>query len=104
MIMPGLFGTRLGARRVNPSADLDEKSLQEIARITGGRYFRATNTRDLEEIYLLLDQLEPAGDDELVFRPRASLAHWPLAFAFVLSALIALSRLLPQRPARGVRG
>ena len=37
MEIPGIFGTPLGARRVNPSADLDEKSLQQIAELTGGR-------------------------------------------------------------------
>jgi Ca-activated chloride channel family protein len=90
MKVPGIFGTQLGARRINPSADLDEKSLKLIADITGGRYFRAANTRELENIYQLLDQLEPTGEDQFMFRPRASLAHWPLALALLGSVLLAL--------------
>lgn len=95
MVVPGLFGTSLGARRVNPSADLDEETLREIARITGGRYFRAANTPELEGIYRMLDRLEPTGSDAMSFRPQTSLAHWPLAVALALSALLAVSRLLP---------
>ena len=70
MMIPGLFGSSLGARRINPSADLDEDSLTQIAELTGGRYFRATNTQELNDIYALLDQLEPTGVDDIVFRPR----------------------------------
>ena len=41
--VPGLFGI-LGNRTVNPSADLDEATLQQIASATNGRYFRARDT------------------------------------------------------------
>lgn len=90
MEIAGIFGTPLGSRRINPSADLDEKSLQMIADITGGQYFRAANTRELESIYRLLDQLEPTGEDQLTFRPRAALAHWPLALALLSSILLSI--------------
>ena len=40
MRMPGLLG-RISGRTTNPSADLDEETLQSIADSTGGRYFRA---------------------------------------------------------------
>ena len=95
MMIPGLFGSSVGARRINPSADLDEDSLTQIAELTGGRYFRATNTQELNDIYALLDQLEPTGVDDIVFRPRASLAHWPLSIALALSLLLALAQVLP---------
>ena len=101
MILPGLFGTNLGARRVNPSADLDEDTLRSIATLTHGRYFRAADTRELEGIYHLLDQLEPTGSDTMVFRPQNSLAHWPLGLALLLSLLLALRPLLPRRASRG---
>ncbi|MFT6986488.1 MAG: Ca-activated chloride channel family protein, partial [Psychromonas sp.] len=32
--------TLFGRQRINPSADLDEKTLTEIAKLTGGQYFR----------------------------------------------------------------
>lgn len=38
--------------------DIDEKTLKAIAEKTGGRYFRATDTASLEEIYKEIDQLE----------------------------------------------
>ena len=45
-------------------SDLDEESLSEIARITGGQYFRATDSQSLENIYSLIDQLEPVEDQD----------------------------------------
>lgn len=89
ILVRGLFGTR----RVNPSADLDEKTLQAIADVTGGRYFRARNTEELEQIYQMLDQLEPVEKDKQFFRPRAELYVWPLALSMALAGLLAISRL-----------
>lgn len=89
MLVRSLFGTR----RVNPSADLDEKTLQAIADTTGGRYFRARNTEELEQIYQILDQLEPVEKDKQFFRPRAELYVWPLAISMALAALLAVGRL-----------
>ena len=82
-----------GSRTVNPALDLDEETLQEIARLTGGRYFRARDVGELEQIYALLDELEPVEQDAKKFRPRKSLYYWPLGLAFVLAALLAASRL-----------
>lgn len=84
----GLFGTRL----VNPSLALDEDTLREIANLTGGRYFRARNTREMEEIYELIDQLEPTESDASQQRPLHELFPWPLAIALLASALIAWQR------------
>ncbi|EIC27988.1 MULTISPECIES: vWA domain-containing protein [Methylomicrobium] len=89
MIVRSLFG----ARKVNPSRDLDEKTLLDIAQKTGGRYFRARNTRELDNIYLLLDQLEPINKDSQFFRPRRELFYWPLGLALALAGAIGLSRL-----------
>lgn len=92
MIVPSLFGQR----RVNPSQDLDEDTLREIAAETGGKYFRARNTAELEEIYRLLDTLEPVEVAALSFRPTVSLFHWPLALALVvMAALVTIRRLVP---------
>ena len=93
MIQPGVFGTSFGARKVNPSADLDEKTLTEMADLTGGRYFRARNTDELEEIYDLMDQLEPVVVENESFRPSKALFFWPLALALLLSLIQALQHL-----------
>ena len=89
MLVRGLFGTR----RVNPSSDLDEETLQAIADRTGGRYFRARDTAELEAIYRLLDELEPVEQDPETFRPVAALFYWPLAGALVLFAVLVTIKL-----------
>jgi len=81
-----------GSHKVNPSQDLDEATLTAIAEKTGGVYFRARNTDELEKIYRLLDQLEPVEKDKQYFRPRTELYYWPLSVALMLAAGIALSR------------
>jgi Ca-activated chloride channel family protein len=48
----------LGRRYVTIDASVDEESLQQIARITGGRYFRATSPEALESIYKEIDRME----------------------------------------------
>ncbi|MCI0667111.1 MAG: VWA domain-containing protein [Methylococcaceae bacterium] len=74
-----------GSRRVNPSADLDEKTLTGIAGQTGGRYFRARDIRELETIYGLLDRLEPVEKDQQYYRPKIALYFWPLGLALILA-------------------
>ncbi len=89
MVQQSLFGQRI----INPSQDLDEPLLIEIAEQTGGRYFRARSPQELREIYTLLDQLEPIERDELTFRPQRSLLHYPLALALLLSLILAARRI-----------
>ncbi|HSB98118.1 MAG TPA: VWA domain-containing protein [Spongiibacteraceae bacterium] len=96
MIIPGPFGTNFGARRVNPSQDLDEDALKNIADTTGGRYFRARNPQELAGIYRLLDSLEPVVDNTQTYRPQSTLFFWPLGAAF-LSSLVFASAALPWR-------
>jgi Ca-activated chloride channel family protein len=48
------FGTRIVHRQV----DLDEATLKKIAEIGGGKYFRATDTKGLAEIYDIIDRAE----------------------------------------------
>ena len=88
-----------GSRRVNPSAELDEKTLNAIADKTGGRYFRARDIGELEKIYQLLDELEPIEKDVQRFRPQTALFYWPLAIALVLFCIISLLR---HRPVQNV--
>jgi Ca-activated chloride channel family protein len=76
-----------GVREVNPSADLDEQTLTTVAEGTGGRYFRARDTEAFQDIYEILDELEPAAGEESGFRPVAERYHWPLSAALILSLL-----------------
>jgi len=90
LTLPGLFGSSFGSRQVNPSAELDEAGLQEIAALTGGKYFRARNPQELANIYKVLDPLEPAEQDTTVYRPRQALGYLPLLAALFLTFLLAL--------------
>lgn len=83
-----------GSRRVNPSTDLDEKTLTAIAKKTGGEYFRARNTDELNQIYTIIDKLEPIEDEPERYRPQQSLYYWPLSIAFLLASILFLSRLM----------
>jgi Ca-activated chloride channel family protein len=78
-----------GSRRINPSAELDEETLQEIADLTGGKYFRARDPEELEKIYQLIDKLEPVKQEDETFRPVKALFYLPLAGALILSFLAA---------------
>lgn len=82
MIMQTIFG----AKRVNPSADIDEKSLQMIAEKTGGHYFRAYDTKNLASIYQHLDKLEPINNESKFYREVDEIYYYPLLVAMVLMA------------------
>jgi len=86
----------LGRQRVNPSRDLDEKTLKQIAETTGGQYFRARDTQELAKIYQTLDQLEPVESDNLTYRPSKALFYWPLSIAFFLTLLLLLLQWMQQ--------
>jgi Ca-activated chloride channel family protein len=47
-----------GRRYVTIDASVDEETLEQIAGITGGRYFRATSAEALERIYGEIDRME----------------------------------------------
>jgi len=83
--------TFFSSRKVK-NTEIDERTLNSIAEKTGGRYFRARDTKELHKIYQLLDQLEPVEQDSQSFRPIMALYYWPLTFAFAIAGLIALLR------------
>ena len=89
----GLFGQTL----VNQNNDLDERTLTAIADLTGGKYFRARDPRELRSIYDQLNKLEPIDQDEELLRPITSLFHWPLALFLTCSLLIILIRLFSDK-------
>jgi Ca-activated chloride channel homolog len=81
-----------GRQRINPSQNLDEKTLTAIAQKTGGQYFRARDTEALSEIYKKLDELEPVEVESQTFRPVKALFMWPLAMALLISGGLAFYR------------
>ncbi|MEX2130431.1 MAG: VWA domain-containing protein [Pseudohongiellaceae bacterium] len=94
--------TFFGSRSVNPSAELDEESLTQIAESTGGRYFRARDVNDLVAIYEELDRLETIEQDEQTYRPTKILFYWPLGAALLISFILALAS-IPWAMLFGIR-
>lgn len=50
--------TPFGVRMQNMAVDIDEKTLTEIAAMTGGQYFRAQDTEGLRQVYEEIDEME----------------------------------------------
>lgn len=83
--------TFFGSRSIDPSSDLDEKLLKTIAKDTGGNYFRAKDTKGLEEVYRKLDLLEPTVAAVETRRPVNALFYWPLGLALLLMTALGLA-------------
>lgn len=62
--------TPFGIQYQNVEVKIDEESLQEIAKITDGKYFRATSNKKLKEIYQEIDELEKSKIDVTEFSRR----------------------------------
>lgn len=82
---------RYGMRQV----EIDEDLLKEIAKVTGGKYFRATNNEKLEAIYDEINKLEKTEIEEFKyyryeekFRPWILLAGALLLLEWVLRTTI----------------
>lgn len=84
-VREGFFGT-------SGNTDLDEDTLKEIAKITGGEYYRATDADALQNVYARIDKLEPAAGREQWYRPHSEWFIWPLALALLLSIPAVLMR------------
>ena len=55
---PTPVNTPYGIRMQNMPVDIDEKTLTEIAAMTGGQYFRAQDTDGLRQVYDEIDEME----------------------------------------------
>jgi Ca-activated chloride channel family protein len=56
-----------GKRYQNVRVDIDEEMLTEIAQMTGGEYFRATDTQRLKDIYDRINELEKTKIEEIIY-------------------------------------
>ncbi|MGU5716514.1 VWA domain-containing protein [Aeromonas taiwanensis] len=79
---PDTFAHPLGEE--DPSAELDEPLLQQLAALGQGRYFRARSQGDLAAINQAIDTLEPLSRPRILARPHLELYPWPLALAWLL--------------------
>ena len=60
---PYPVNTAYGIQYRSMKVEIDEEVLREVAVLTDGKYFRATNNRKLKEIYEEIDQLEKSRID-----------------------------------------
>jgi Ca-activated chloride channel family protein len=90
-----------GVIKYRDDLTMNEATLEEIAKITGGAYFRATDTRALEEISTRVGQLEKTEAQARTAFIPAPLFRWPLGLAML--ALLGLG-LFPEGRKRFVRG
>jgi Ca-activated chloride channel family protein len=67
--------TPFGKRYQNMPVDVDDKTLQQIAVITKGQYFRATNNRSLRQIYADIDQMEKTRIEVKSYRSYTELFY-----------------------------
>lgn len=73
----GLFGLRYEMRPV----EIDDALLTEVARLTGGRYFRARDAAALDRITREIDRLERVPVQTRTYVRFTELYRWPLALA-----------------------
>jgi len=78
-----LFGNK---RYVPMQVDIDEDTLRKIATTTGGRYYRATDTDSLRQIYEEIDELEKSPHEGLLYLDYHELYPWAVLPALLLLA------------------
>lgn len=78
-----------GVQYVNLPVEIDTKTLNDISNATDGKFFRATNTRELQQIYQEIDQLEKTKLNVKRFSKRYE-AYQPFALAAILTLLLEL--------------
>lgn len=90
---PYPFQTPFGVRYQMVPVEIDEATLKNIAGITNGRYFRATNNKKLEEIYQEIDRLEKTKVEITSYRNATEHFYsWLFAGIFLLFVEVGLSR------------
>ncbi len=92
--------TPFGIRYEQMKSEFDEPTLEKIAEITGGQYFRATNNAKLREVYQEIDQLEKTKINVQEFSNKSELyfIFALLAFLFLLAEVLLKNSWLRSLP------
>lgn len=77
--------TPYGIQYQDIEVDIDEPTLQQIADVTGGKYFRATDNKSLAQIYDDIDKLEKSIINVKEYSQKDELFHW-----FALLAILCI--------------
>jgi len=94
------FDTQFGQRLMPVRVDIDEKSLREIAQMTGGKYFRAEDEQSLATIYQEISQMEKTEYQVKEYTNWRELFPWFLlpAFGLLLGERILEATILRRLP------
>ena len=97
---PYPFQTAFGVQYQNIPVEIDEATLKQIAAITGGQYFRATDNASLKEIYAEIDQMEKTKISVQEFsKKQEEYKNWALlVFALLLIEILLRNTLLRNIP------
>jgi Ca-activated chloride channel family protein len=77
-------------RLTEQKMEIDEDLLKEVAKMTGGAYFRATDTDALEKIYERIDALEKTQAESRSVMIPSPLYRWPLGVALLVLLVLGL--------------
>lgn len=90
-IATGTFGTApypietpFGKKYQMVPVEIDDKTLKQVAKNTGGKYFRATDNYSLKQIYNEIDKLEKSKIDVRSYKRHKELFHFPLTLSLIL--------------------
>jgi Ca-activated chloride channel family protein len=72
---------------VMAKVDVDEKTLQEVSALTGGSFYRATDTDSLKKIYEQINRLEKSKQPQQHFEHARDVFSWALFPALALLGL-----------------
>tara|TARA_Y100001935_G_scaffold255663_1_gene270914 strand:- start:61232 stop:62227 length:996 start_codon:yes stop_codon:yes gene_type:complete len=73
-----------GRKYRNMQVDIDEEMLTKVADLTGGQYYRATDTESLFSIYDQIDELEKSKVEELIYTDYEDRYPFYLALSIAL--------------------
>jgi Ca-activated chloride channel family protein len=86
----GLVPFMEDGRLTEQKMEIDEGLLKEVAKMTGGAYFRATDTDALEKIYERIDALEKTQAESRSVMIPSPLYRWPLGVALLVLLVLGL--------------
>ncbi|MBR7109007.1 MAG: VWA domain-containing protein [Akkermansia sp.] len=89
---------RLSGRLVQHDT-IDEKSLKEIAELTGGRYYRAGSSQSLADAFAVIDKLEKTDSAPRTFVVYDKLFYWPMGAAALLLLIALGANMVLPKPA-----
>lgn len=95
---PYPFDTPFGKRYAKVPVEIDENLLKQMAQTTGGKYFRATNNKKLEDIYTEIDKLEKTRVEVTSYRHASELYfYWTLIGFVLLLGEVIISKIYLKR-------